>query len=60
MGVADRYAFQEPRGVPRQLSASTDDLGVHVDGKTDMIRRILEQAGLADHELDEIEGVNRI
>ena len=43
----------------RQLAAGTDDIDVYVAGKTEIIRRILERAGLADGELDEIEGINR-
>ncbi|MGZ4805238.1 MAG: GrpB family protein [Ilumatobacteraceae bacterium] len=56
----DTRLRDEYSAVKRQLSASTDDIDVYVDGKTDVIRRILEQAGLAGHELDEIEGANRI
>ena len=56
----DSRLRDEYSAVKRALSDSTDDIDVYVDGKTDVIRRILEQAGLAQHELDEIEGANRL
>jgi GrpB-like predicted nucleotidyltransferase (UPF0157 family) len=56
----DSRMRDEYSAVKRELSASTDDIDVYVDGKTDVIRRILEQAGLAQHELDEIECANRL
>lgn len=42
------------------LAARTDDIDVYVDGKTDIVLRILQKVGLAQHELDELEGVNRM
>ena len=46
--------------VKLELAARTDDIDVYVDGKTDIVLRILQKVGLAQHELDELEGVNRM
>jgi GrpB-like predicted nucleotidyltransferase (UPF0157 family) len=50
----------EYSSVKRRLAATTDDIDVYVDGKTDVVRRVLARAGLADRELDEIEAGNRL
>ena len=40
--------------------ASTDDIDVYVDGKTDIVLRILHEAGVAQDEMDEVESLNRL
>jgi GrpB-like predicted nucleotidyltransferase (UPF0157 family) len=50
----------EYSSVKRRLAAETDDIDVYVDGKTDVVRRVLARAGLAGAELDEIEVGNRL
>ena len=49
----------EYSAVKRQLAAATDDIDVYVDGKSDVVRRVLARAGLVVAELDEIEAGNR-
>ena len=53
--LRDQYS-----SVKRHLAATTDDIDVYVDGKSDVVRRVLARAGLAIAELDEIEAVNRL
>lgn len=53
--LRDEYA-----AVKLQMAGSTTDIDIYLDGKTAVIRRILQRAGLSDGELDEIEGVNRL
>ena len=50
----------EYSSVKRRLAAATDDIDVYVDGKSDVVRRVLARAGLAVAELDEIETANRL
>ena len=54
-GLRDEYS-----SVKRRLAAATDDIDVYVDGKSDVVRRILGRAGLDVAELDEIETGNRL
>lgn len=49
----------EYSAIKRRLATETEDIDVYVDGKSAIVRRILQQAGLAGAELDEIEGINR-
>jgi GrpB-like predicted nucleotidyltransferase (UPF0157 family) len=53
--LRDEYA-----AVKRRLAAETDDIDVYVDGKSDVIRCILQQAGIGTEELDTIDDVNRL
>jgi GrpB-like predicted nucleotidyltransferase (UPF0157 family) len=53
--LRDEYA-----AVKRQVADSTTDIDVYLDGKTAVVRRILQRAGLSAGELDEIEGLNRL
>jgi GrpB-like predicted nucleotidyltransferase (UPF0157 family) len=46
--------------VKKRLADETDDIDVYIDGKTSIVRRILERAGLSVDELDEIETGNRL
>ncbi len=55
----DPQLRDEYSAVKRRLATETGDIDVYVDGKTAIIRRILERAGLSDSDLDEIEGINR-
>lgn len=52
--LRDEYSATKKR-----LAEQTDDIDVYLDGKTEVVRRILLRAGLAAGELDEIEGLNR-
>jgi GrpB-like predicted nucleotidyltransferase (UPF0157 family) len=52
-----RYEYSS---IKRRLAAATDDIDVYVDGKSDVLRRVLARAGLAVAELDEIEAGNRL
>jgi len=56
---ADPHLRDEYSAIKRQLAAQTGDIEIYVAGKTDIVRRILERAGLNSSELDEIEGINR-
>lgn len=57
---ADAELRDEYAAVKRRLAAETDDIDVYVDGKSDVIRRILQQAGISTDELEAIEDVNRL
>ncbi len=46
--------------VKRRLADETDDIEVYLDGKTEIIRRILLRGGLTVDELDDIENANRL
>jgi GrpB-like predicted nucleotidyltransferase (UPF0157 family) len=46
--------------VKRRLADATDDIDMYLDGKSEVVRRILGRAGLTVSELDEIEGKNRL
>ncbi len=52
--LRDEYSATKQR-----LAAETDDIDVYLDGKTPVVRRILERAGLRPDELDEIARLNR-
>lgn len=56
----DAELRDEYSAIKRRLAAETEDIDVYIDGKTDIVRRILERAGLAIAELDEIEAGNRL
>ncbi|MBK5333233.1 MAG: GrpB family protein [Ilumatobacteraceae bacterium] len=56
----DTELRDEYSSVKRRLAAATDDIDVYVDGKIDVVRRVLARAGLADGELYEIEAGNRL
>jgi GrpB-like predicted nucleotidyltransferase (UPF0157 family) len=56
---ADGALRDEYAAVKRRLAAETDDIDVYVDGKSDVIRRILERSGITTRELDIIEDINR-
>jgi GrpB-like predicted nucleotidyltransferase (UPF0157 family) len=56
---ADPALRDEYGAVKQRLADETDDIDVYLDGKTEIIRRILLAAGLAASELDEIEDSNR-
>ena len=56
----DPQLRDEYSSVKRRLAAATDDIDVYVDGKSDVVRRVLARAGLASAELDEIETGNRL
>jgi GrpB-like predicted nucleotidyltransferase (UPF0157 family) len=43
----------------RELASSSADMGAYVEGKSTLLRRILERAGLTDDELSVIERANR-
>lgn len=51
--LRDAYA-----SVKRRLATETDDIDVYVEGKSRIVRLILEQAGLSAAELDDIESIN--
>ena len=53
--LRDEYSATKKR-----LAERTDDIDVYLDGKTEVVRRILLRAGLSAGELDEIEGLNRL
>jgi GrpB-like predicted nucleotidyltransferase (UPF0157 family) len=53
--LRDEYA-----AVKLALAARTDDIDEYVDGKTDMVLRILHEAGVAQDEMDEVESLNRV
>lgn len=57
---SDPELRDEYSSVKRRLVTETDDIDVYIDGKTDIIQRILDRAGLGRHELVEIEGLNRL
>lgn len=52
--LRDEYA-----AVKLALAERTDDIDVYVDGKTDVILKVLRLAGLPEHELAELERINR-
>ena len=54
-GLRDEYA-----AVKLHMAGATTDIDVYLDGKTAVVRRILQRAGLSAAELDEIEGINRL
>jgi GrpB-like predicted nucleotidyltransferase (UPF0157 family) len=56
---SDPHLRDQYSEIKRQLAAGTCDIDVYVAGKTDVIHRILERAGLTDGELEEIERINR-
>lgn len=45
--------------VKRKLAKETSDIAVYIDGKTDLLQRILKLGGLNDKELDDIADINR-
>ena len=54
-------ALRDEYGVVKQrLADETDDIDVYLDGKTEVVKRILLQAGLTTTELEEIEDSNRL
>jgi GrpB-like predicted nucleotidyltransferase (UPF0157 family) len=53
--LRDEYA-----AIKLHMAGSTTDIDVYLDGKTAVVRRILQRAGLSSAELDEIEGINRL
>jgi GrpB-like predicted nucleotidyltransferase (UPF0157 family) len=55
----DPQLRDEYSAVKRRLAEQTGDIEVYVAGKTEIVRLILERAGLNSSELDEIEGINR-
>ena len=57
---SDPELRDEYSSVKRRLVTETDDIDVYIDGKTEIIQRILERAGLVRSELVEIEGLNRL
>ena len=56
----DRELRDEYSSVKRRLVTETDDIDVYIDGKTEIIQRILERAGIGRSELVEIESLNRL
>jgi GrpB-like predicted nucleotidyltransferase (UPF0157 family) len=50
----------EYSSIKRRLAAATDDIDVYVDGKSEVVRRVLARAGLVVAELVEIETGNRL
>ena len=42
------------------LADQTDDVDVYVDGKTDLVLKILSEVGLQPHEMRELERINRL
>jgi len=42
------------------LAARTDDMDVYIDGKTDVILKVLRLAGISDDELAELERINKL
>jgi len=54
-GLRDEYS-----AVKLALADRTDDIDVYVDGKTDMILKVLRLAGIAQDELDELARINRL
>jgi GrpB-like predicted nucleotidyltransferase (UPF0157 family) len=57
---SDPELRDEYSSVKRRLVTETDDIDVYIDGKTHIIQRILERAGLGRNDLVEIEGLNRL
>lgn len=55
----DAALRDEYGAVKQRLADETDDIDVYLDGKTDVVRRVLAKAGLTSVELDEIEDSNR-
>ena len=53
-GLRARYAQ-----LKRQLASSSADTSAYVEGKSTLLRQILEQAGLGDDELSVVERANR-
>ena len=56
----DAALRDEYSATKKRLSEGTDDIDVYLDGKTEVVRRILLRAGLSAGELDEIEGLYRL
>jgi GrpB-like predicted nucleotidyltransferase (UPF0157 family) len=50
----------EYSAVKLALAERTDNIDVYVDGKTDVILKVLRLAGIAQDELDELERINRL
>ena len=50
----------EYSAVKLALAERTDDIDVYIDGKTDVILKVLSIAGIAQDELDELERINRL
>ena len=42
------------------LANQTDDIDVYIDGKTDVVLKILGEAGFPPHEMRELERINRL
>ncbi|MEP7048600.1 MAG: GrpB family protein [Ilumatobacteraceae bacterium] len=57
---ADAELRDEYSAVKHRLAGETDDIDVYVDGKSAVVRRVLERAGLGVDDLDEIEAGNRL
>jgi GrpB-like predicted nucleotidyltransferase (UPF0157 family) len=55
----DAALRDEYSATKRRLAADTDDIDVYVVGKNAIVRRILQRAGLATGDLDEIEKLNQ-
>jgi GrpB-like predicted nucleotidyltransferase (UPF0157 family) len=56
----DEALRDEYGAVKRRLADETGDIDRYLDGKTEVIRRILLRGGLTVGELDDIEDVNRL
>ena len=54
----DGQLRDEYSAIKRGLAAETDDVDVYLRGKSEIIRRILQKAGLASSDLDAIARVN--
>jgi GrpB-like predicted nucleotidyltransferase (UPF0157 family) len=55
---SDAQMRDEYSAIKRRLAGETDDIDVYLRGKSAIIRRILQRAGLATSDLDRIESVN--
>lgn len=56
---SDTALRDEYGAVKQRLAGETDDIEVYLDGKTEIISRILAKAGLSASELDQIGDANR-
>jgi GrpB-like predicted nucleotidyltransferase (UPF0157 family) len=57
---ADDALRDEYSAVKIALADTTDDIDVYIDGKTDVILKVLRLAGIAQDELEELERINRL
>lgn len=55
----DRALRDDYARVKRQLAASVDDIDAYVEGKSAILSRVLERAGLGDGERGIVEEINR-